>query len=110
MIKRWAELDKLAKGGDWAVDPDDRPDMEWNNHIVLKDDPNMAVCFMTHNPFDNTALQASAELIVFLRNRSAQLRKVVEAAMKVAEFSSSDAPDYEAKQELRKALDGLEGR
>lgn len=31
------------------VDPDDRPDMEWNNHIVSVDHPHMTICFMSHD-------------------------------------------------------------
>lgn len=32
----------------WAVDPDDRPDMEWSFHIVQADDPNIRIAFMCH--------------------------------------------------------------
>lgn len=45
----------------WHVDPDDRPDMEWNNHILSAD--GNTVCFMAHNPDDNTALENAAHVI-----------------------------------------------
>lgn len=47
--------------GPWAVDPDDRPGMEWNNHIVQADNPHIRICFMTSNgPSDNARLIAAA--------------------------------------------------
>ena len=45
----------------WYVDPDDRPDMEWNNHILSAD--GNTVCFMAHNPDNNEALENAARLI-----------------------------------------------
>ena len=33
----------------WAIDPDDRPNMHWNNHIVSEANPNIAICFMAHD-------------------------------------------------------------
>ncbi len=32
----------------WYVDPDDRPGMGWNNHVLSAD--GHTVCFMAHNP------------------------------------------------------------
>ena len=45
----------------WHIDPDDRPDMEWNNHIISAD--GNTVCFMAHNPRGNEALESAARLI-----------------------------------------------
>lgn len=36
--------------GPWAADPDDRPDMEWNIHIVSADDPDLRIAFMANGP------------------------------------------------------------
>lgn len=44
----------------WAIDPDERPGMEWNVHIVERDRPHMRVCFMTSGP----EAEANAALIV----------------------------------------------
>lgn len=51
----------LLPAAPWHVDPDDRPGMEWNNHILSAD--GNTVCFMAHNPDDNTALENAARLI-----------------------------------------------
>lgn len=45
----------------WHVDQDNRPDMEWNNHILSDD--GRTVCFMAHNPDDNTALENAASVM-----------------------------------------------
>ena len=45
----------------WYVDPDYRPGMEWNNHILSAD--SNTVCFMAHSPDDNTKLENAANLI-----------------------------------------------
>lgn len=45
----------------WYVDPDDRIGMEWNNHIQSAD--GNTVCFMAHNPDDNTKLENATHLI-----------------------------------------------
>lgn len=50
--------------GPWAIDPDDRPGMGWNNHIVRLADPNIAICFMSHSGRkDNSQCEANARLI-----------------------------------------------
>lgn len=69
LIERLRELSERATPGDWAVDPDDRPGMAWNNHIVQAADPNFAICFMTHDGTPaNRRGQANARLICELRN------------------------------------------
>lgn len=47
--------------GPWAVDPDDRPDMEWNNQVVHA---NGTICFMAHDgPKRQAEFDANARLI-----------------------------------------------
>lgn len=38
---------EAATAGPWLVDHDPRPDMSWNNHIILEN--GNAVCFMAHD-------------------------------------------------------------
>lgn len=46
----------------WHVDPDERPDMEWNNHIYSAD--STCVCFMAHSDGkDDERDEANARLI-----------------------------------------------
>jgi hypothetical protein len=50
--------------GPWAIDRDDRPSMEWNNHIVQASRPHLTVCFMAHTQEDGNAEgEANASLI-----------------------------------------------
>lgn len=57
----WSRPDRYAPGP-WRVDPDPRPDMEWNNHIYAADD--MAVCFMAHSDGkDGARDRANANLV-----------------------------------------------
>jgi hypothetical protein len=64
-LKELVELANKCSPMPWAVDPDDRPDMEWNNHIVQAAYPHMRVCFMAHagRDRDNSALENSAKFI-----------------------------------------------
>ena len=71
--QRALELDGLATEGPWSVDPDDRPDMEWNNHVVMENMPNHTVCFMTHDPKDNSEQEAAAQLIAEYRTLCPEL-------------------------------------
>lgn len=49
----------------WRIDPDDRPDMEWNNHIVSVSEPGTTICFMTHDGTPDNAIGfGNARLIV----------------------------------------------
>ena len=79
---RLTELLAKATKGPWSVDPDDRPDMEWNNHIVQVGTDN-TICFMAHDPRDNSGQQAAAELIAYLVNHAPALAELVEAAEKL---------------------------
>lgn len=61
-----AAFEKATKG-EWDVDGDDRPGMEWNNHIVVVGTDNR-VCFMAQNPDDNGPLEAAADFIALAHN------------------------------------------
>lgn len=81
--------------GPWAVDPDDRPGMEWNNHIVQQASPHIAICFMTHSgKRDNSEAEANARLIASAPELLAALDLLVK-----------DVADYEAWQRPCHALD-----
>ena len=56
----------------WAIDPDDRPNMHWNNHIVSEANPNIAICFMAHDGTEqNERGEANARRIVACINACA---------------------------------------
>lgn len=56
----------------WAIDPDDRPNMHWNNHIVSEANPNIAICFMAHDGTEqNERGEANARRIVACVNACA---------------------------------------
>ena len=65
----------------WYVDRDERPDMEWNNHILSAD--GNTVCFMAHNPDDNTALENAAHVIT----AAGDLFEALKGAIGALEFS-----------------------
>lgn len=56
----------------WAIDPDDRLGMEWNNHIVSVANPDRTICFMSHDgTSENIECQANARRIVACVNACA---------------------------------------
>lgn len=56
----------------WSIDPDDRPNMHWNNHIVSDENPNIAICFMAHDGTEqNECGEANARRIVACVNACA---------------------------------------
>ena len=56
----------------WAIDPDDRPNMQWNNHIVSEANQDLAICFMAHDGTeDNEHGEANARRIVAAVNACA---------------------------------------
>lgn len=65
----------------WLVDRDERPDMEWNNHIAMRN--GNAVCFMANSgKVNNVPHMQAAELIVSLANSAADLvalKKAIDA-------------------------------
>jgi len=51
--------------GKLRIDPDDRPDMHWNNHIVSVERPHMTICFMSHDGTqENVEGEANARRLV----------------------------------------------
>lgn len=98
---RLEELRKAATPGPWAVDGDDRPGMEWNNHIVQANSSH-TICFMTHDPRDNSGQQAAAELIAFLANNADAILELVRAA-------EDQCHNYRAVRGLHDALAKLNG-
>lgn len=56
----------------WAVDPDNRDGMEWNNHIVSEKNPHLRICFMAHDGTNENATgEANARRIVACVNACA---------------------------------------
>ena len=71
------EKAEKATLGPWVVDPDTRPGMEWNNHIVTE--AGFRVCFMAHSgAADNEA--TAAHIAAFNPETALALLDVVEAA------------------------------
>ena len=67
----------------WAIDPDDRPGMEWNIHIAQADDLNRRIAFMT----SNGPSEANAALIVRAVNH---FDEAVEVLRLAREYFSDD--------------------
>lgn len=63
----------------WAVDPDHRPGMGWNAHVVEAADPNNRVCFMTSGPEG----KVNAAFIVKAANNHDALVKALTAAVRI---------------------------
>lgn len=80
------ELKRLmdaATKGPWFIERDDRPNMEWNNHI-LEEKGGTTVCFMAHSGNeDNSRHENAAELIAYLVNHAPAIAELVEAAEKL---------------------------
>lgn len=59
----------------WAIGRDDRPGMQWNNHIVSLNDQNQTICFMSHdNTPENEEGEANAQRIVACVNACAGIQ------------------------------------
>lgn len=86
LIARLREIEGRATPGPWSVDPDDRPGMEYNNHVVAGRDER--VCFMAHGgPSRQDELDASAALIAESRNALSALLDAAEALIPFAEIA-----------------------
>lgn len=64
----------------WAVDPDHRPGMGWNAHVVEAADPDNRVCFMTSGPEG----KINAAFIVTACNSHAELVKALEKILQLS--------------------------
>jgi len=103
-----AELKRLlaeATPGPWSVDPDYRPGMRWNNHIVAPGDK--TVCFMSHDGTDeNKVGEANAELIETLRNVAPALIAAAEDSERMrAELDGALATMMAAAVEIQEHWD-----
>ncbi len=96
-----------ATAGPWVVDNDDRPGMSWNRNIVRADDPNIAICFMTHsNGKSPSRDKATADLIAACSPGVVlALIAAVEAAKAVAYSNGFDAAYPDKLSALRAALE-----
>jgi hypothetical protein len=84
--------------GLWVIDPDNRPGMHWNNHIVSEPNPNLTVCFMTHDGTpENLTGEANARLI-------AAAPEMLEALKGIAEAQGWDDAGYLRAEYAKKAL------
>ena len=92
----------------WYVDPDDRPNMEWNNHILSAD--GNTVCFMAHNPNDNTKLENAARLIASTPELLEALKKLSFAAQTSGGTAGRDEYLVEAIEVATQAIAVAEGR
>ena len=83
--------------GPWIVEPDSRPRMSWNNHIVVETNPERRICFMAHggdNEKVQVELDADARLIAAAPALYAALRTLI-----------ADVSDYEPWQRPCHAVD-----
>lgn len=119
MIKRWAELDSKATDGPWERDVRDTSHFETTYATMMG--PDGKSLFGTENSevmqiesdsdedgeryWDETG-KRNLDLVAFLRNNSAGLRRVVEAAKNVNALSIQS----DSHKELRKALAELESK
>lgn len=79
-LRELKRLMDAATKGPWFIERDDRPNMEWNNHI-LEEKGGTTVCFMAHSGYeDNSRHENAAELIAYLVNHAPALAELVEAA------------------------------
>lgn len=82
----------------WRIDPDDRPGMHWNNHIVCAGSPNLTICFMTHdNTPENETGDANAALIVEAVNNYDRLRAELAEATRLLRSAVSIAAEAHAE-------------
>lgn len=61
----------------WGLDPDDRPGMEWNIHIVEERDHNQRVAFMTSGP----EAEPNASFLVHAANHHDELVAALRASI-----------------------------
>ncbi len=86
--------------GPWHVDPDPRPNMEWNNHIYAAN--GLAVCFMAHS--DGKADerdQANARLIA----AAPELLEALLAVQRLDYFQEHSALAEIVRAAIKKATD-----
>ena len=107
-VRKQPELAALLPPSPWYVDPDDRPNMEWNNHILSAE--GNTVCFMAHNPDDNTALENAARLIASAPELLKALKWLSFTAQTSGGVAGRDEQLVEAIDMATRAIMTAEGR
>ncbi len=98
----------------WAIDPDDRLGMEWNNHIVSVANPDRTICFMSHDgTAENIEFQANARRIVYCVNACAGMTtEEIEADIVVGGYRAllacSDSVIATLEQQVAELVEALE--
>lgn len=92
--------------GPYKVDPDDRPGMEWNNHIVVAADPNRRIAFMAHDGLRGTdEFEATAHLLAASWEMLAALKVASEIISSVRHLTLLNADDNTPIRETLKQID-----
>jgi azurin len=93
----------------WEIDRDDRPGLEWNNHIVSCDKPNLTICFMSHDGSpENEVGEANARRIVACVNACTGLTtEIVEQTGIVRDLIGQNALLTKQRDDLLAALEEL---
>lgn len=84
----------------WAIDPDHRPGMGWNAHVVEASDPNNRVCFMTSGPEG----KINAAFIVLAANNHDTL---VQLLKDINAKDSQGYPDAPMSSVLRRRIEAV---
>ncbi len=82
--------------GPWSLSYDDRPNMEWNIHVVVQDQPHLAVCFMTSDgPSEANAklIAAAPALLALAREYAGECAECGGAGEIVKNRGSGDPTD-----------------
>ena len=89
----------------WRIDRDDRPDMEWNNHIVSEAEPHLTICFMSHDGTpENTTGEANARRIVACVNALAGFTtEEIEAGVDLVKLKRQRDDLLAAQEGIKKA-------
>lgn len=86
--------------GPWSVEPDDRPNMEWNNHIAAGE--YMRICFMSHYPSRQDEMEANAHLIAAAPDLLAACKAMFEWTKSRTDIHPADAWEM-ARKAIAKA-------
>ena len=91
--------------GPYAVDPDYRPGMAYNRHIVLDRDHNLRIAFMAHDGEARDAeFKATAQLLATSPKLYAALDRASRALAVAVRAAGGDPAEHEACVEAFAAL------